>query len=149
MRKANFIFLIVILLLGVCIWVMTGKFAHIGGEGGFGPAFYIKFLLIFLLVLIAIQFYRTIKEKEEQGNFELKTLKTPAITVGILVIYILLLNLIGFLIASLIFVFVCMRVFHAKLLSSIVVTVSVVFFTYGLFRYVFRVLLPVGTIFGG
>ena len=55
----------------------------------------------------------------------------------------------GFIITGILYLFVTMRILNANLVRSIIVSVAMVIIVYLLFRYAFKVPLPLGMILGG
>ncbi len=86
-------------------------------------------------------------KEEPQSVFS--QFKFPAIFFGMLILYTLLLNLIGFIADTAIFLFGGMMVLKGKLLKSLIISVLFTLTIYFLFGYLLKVRLPVGLIFGG
>lgn len=86
---------------------------------------------------------------EEEPKSVLSQFKFPAIFFGMLILYTLLLDIIGFIADTAIFLFVGMMVLKGKLLKSIIISILFTLTIYFLFGFLLKVRLPVGLIFGG
>lgn len=152
-KKINYIIITIFLVFGGIVWFLMKDFPSKGLEEGFGPAFYPKLLLGVLLILLVILLIQTLSnkgmEEEEIKLPELGQLKRPALILLCMCGYVLLMPYLGFIITGILYLFVTMRILNANLVRSIIVSVAMIIIVYLLFRYAFKVPLPLGMIIGG
>ena len=152
-KKINYIIITMFAVLGGIVWFLMRDFPSKGLEEGFGPAFYPTVLLCILLILLVILLIQTVTnkgmEEEEIQLPKLKELKRPALILLCMCGYALLMPYLGFIITGILYLFVTMRILNVNLVRSIIVSVAMVIIVYLLFRYAFKVPLPLGMILGG
>lgn len=152
-KKINYIIITIFLVFGGIVWFLMKDFPSKGLEEGFGPAFYPKLLLGVLLILLVILLVQTLSnkgmEEEEIKLPELGQLKRPVLILLCMCGYALLMPYLGFIITGILYLFVTMRILNANLVRSIIVSVAMIIIVYLLFRYAFKVPLPLGMIIGG
>ncbi len=152
-KKINYIIITIFLVFGGIVWFLMKDFPSKGLEEGFGPAFYPKLLLGVLLILLVILLVQTLSnkgmEEEEIKLPEPGQLKRPALILLCMCGYALLMPYLGFIITGILYLFITMRILNANLVRSIIVSVAMIIIVYLLFRYAFKVPLPLGMIIGG
>ncbi|MGN1376989.1 MAG: tripartite tricarboxylate transporter TctB family protein [Dorea sp.] len=152
-KKINYIIIAIFLVLAGVVGFLMKDYPWSGITQGFGPAFYPTVLLVILLVLLLILFIQTLTnkgmEEEEKKLPELKQLKRPALLLLCMILYAILMPYLGFVITGILYLFVTMRILRADMKKSIICSVAMVVIVYLLFRYAFKVPLPMGMILGG
>lgn len=111
-------------------------------------------LLTILLALLSISLLiqGLIRRRKGSGEAEVSPpllgahLKIPAVLVVLLILYLLALDLLGFLIATPVFLIVVMRVLGSAWRSSALLGVSFTAFIYLIFSLLFQVPLPTGSL---
>lgn len=145
-KKGNMIIAILFVLTGIWVIIEASTFPVIGDGQITGPDFFPKVLASILIGLSILLFISTVLSKEDSvvGLFEIYALKAYT-TMLALVIYMVLLNIIGFIFATPIFLFGLIRFYGMKhypkiVLSAIVVTAAI----YSVFKLLLAVPLPTG-----
>lgn len=168
-RKSTYI-LICLLLAGalVVLFLMRG-WETADYTMGYGPAFYPKVLIVALFILLVGLFLTEglpKKPREEQAAsengdgadcadsanerlFDLQRLKFPALFAGMLILYILLWNVLGFVADTILFSFGGMMSLKGKPWISAVISVCFALVIYFVFSKLLYVNLPVGMVWGG
>ncbi|WP_077214898.1 tripartite tricarboxylate transporter TctB family protein [Bacillus dakarensis] len=130
---------IIVIILSAFLYFLTNDLPE-------QSAFFPKYLIILFGVLGVILFFQSFKNKREQSkesSFSMKNLKDPSKALGLLIVYVILINLIGFFIATTMFVVVFMVVFKEKSFKKVVLTAVLLdAFLYVLFVYQLNVPLP-------
>lgn len=137
---------ILFVLIGIFVLIEISTFPSIGGGQVTGPDFFPRILAIGLIGLSGLLFLSSIMSKDESttGLFEIYAMKAYITMVGLLV-YMILLNVVGFLIATPIFLIGLIRFYGMKhypklVLSSVIVTGII----YSIFKLLLAVPLPTG-----
>ena len=126
-------------------------------EGTVGPAFMPRLAAILIIVtgaLVTVKGMSDIKKGAgETGSFpeEGKVIVTVLVTAAVTIAYVALLETLGFVLATVMFLFTILSYFDLTWKKHIVrnalIAVVVAALTYALFRYVFSLTLPIGRIF--
>lgn len=152
-KKLNYIIIVIFLVLSGIVGFLMKDYPWSDITQGFGPAFYPTVLLVILLVLLLVLFVQTLMGKgmdeEEKTLPELKELKRPALILLCMIFYAILMPYLGFVITGILYLLVTMRILKADMKKSIICSVAMVLIVYLLFRYAFKVPLPIGMILGG
>lgn len=135
---------VIILLVSIFLFGVTFTFSTINIESGGGGAFWPRILLGLIIVLeIGNIIYTYIKNKKG----EIKVEKDPEIvypqnlytSVGLIVVFIILMNIIGFFLATVLYLFFMMLILKVKTVRNVIISLVG---AYGI-SFVFVVLLMV------
>lgn len=152
-KKINYIIICIFtVFIGAAVYLMR-DYPKGTVEQGFGAAFYPELLLIVLAVLLVVLFIQTVTgkglEKEKISIVGIHKLKVPLCILVFMVLYALAMQYIGFVLSGIAYLFLTMRILKAKWKSNLVIPVVVTLIIYVIFRYGFKVPLPVGILFEG
>ena len=149
MKKGNLILAALCILLGIGVIAVssTSPTAESYGTGVPGPGLWPMAIAIVLLACSAMLLYNTWRMKPEK-NTDIDLFgpgpKRAYISMAILVVYVLLLEPLGFIIATTILEFIFIRWFSKKsYVVSFVIAAAVTAVVYGIFQFVLNV--PVGS----
>ena len=149
MKKGNYVLAAICAVLGIGVIVISFGYptAENYGTGVPGPGLWPIVISVVLLACTAIMVYRTWKMKpEEDTKIEVagKGARRVYITMGILVIYLLLLQPLGFIIATTALEFIFIQWFAKKNpLITLAISLAVTMVVYCVFQFVLNV--PVGS----
>lgn len=150
MKKGNIISSFVFMLLGIFVIVQSNNFPNAGGNQVTGPDFFPKVLSGILIFLSILLFISTVlyKENKDVGLLEKSAIKAY-ITMAALVVYLVFINIVGFAIATPVFLFGLIRYYgmenYKKIALSSVLATAII---YGVFKMLLAVPLPAGILFG-
>ena len=158
MKKKNLILVAVLAVLGGLVLYWMRDLPSAAASVGYGPDFYPKVLLVVLAILAVILLVQTLmnkgdaaedpdEEKPEPAELRHQWIMMAAFT-AMGIAYALLLNTLGFIVASILLVLGGMKLMGGKWLPSIIISVVVVAVLYAGFKLGFKVQLPDG-ILGG
>ncbi|GEM_PF-609371 len=175
--KVSYILIAALFIFGLFVLYLTKNWPKTSYESGFGPGFYPDLLVIVLFILLAVLFfqewtadrkYRRAKtgsptkaddgrmdeasdeeENDDEIGFKSDRIKMPAIFMGMMAIYTALMNTMGFVLDTVLFLFFGMLIMKARPLPSIMITVLFTAFLYFVFGALLKVQLPAGVLFGG
>ena len=149
MKKGNLILAALCILLGIGVIAVSSTYptAESYGTGVPGPGLWPMAIAIVLLACSAMLLYNTWRMKPEK-NTDIDLFgpgpKRAYISMAILVVYVLLLEPLGFIIATTILEFILIRWFSKKsYVVSFVIAAAVTAVVYGIFQFVLNV--PVGS----
>ena len=149
MKKGNLILAALCILLGIGVIAVSSTYptAESYGTGVPGPGLWPMAIAIVLLACSAMLLYNTWRMKPEK-NTDIDLFgpgpKRAYISMAILVVYVLLLEPLGFIIATTILEFIFIRWFSKKsYVVSFVIAAAVTAVVYGIFQLVLNV--PVGS----
>ena len=149
MKKGNLILAALCILLGIGVIAVSSTYptAESYGTGVPGPGLWPMAIAIVLLACSAMLLYNTWRMKPEK-NTDIDLFgpgpKRAYISMAILVVYVLLLEPRGFIIATTILEFIFIRWFSKKsYVVSFVIAAAVTAVVYGIFQFVLNV--PVGS----
>lgn len=149
MKKGNLILAALCILLGIGVIAVSSTYptAESYGTGVPGPGLWPMAIAIVLLACSAMLLYNTWRMKPEK-NTDIDLFgpgpKRAYISMAILVVYVLLLETLGFIIATTILEFIFIRWFSKKsYVVSFVIAAAVTAVVYGIFQFVLNV--PVGS----
>lgn len=144
MRKSNIISALVFILLGTYVFFKANTFPKLGGAQVTGPDFFPKILAIILIGLSLILFATTLGNKEDRAaGFVNPMAKKTYITILSLLIYILLINVLGFIIPTIAILFWLIRYYGMTSLPKIaLISVLATLVFYGVFHLLLSVPLP-------
>lgn len=141
---------VLLIVLGAVVYYLADQFPQVGGEGVTGPDLFPKALAILLICLSLLLLVTAMISKDPE-----KVLvwgKGPAksyITVGMIVIYFVVLQLIGFFMSTPVFLFVMIRFLGQKSdVKNIAVSLGVTLIIYVVSNSLLYVPLPTGILFG-
>ena len=149
MKKGNLILAALCILLGIGVIAVSSTYptAESYGTGVPGPGLWPMAIAIVLLACSAMLLYNTWRMKPEK-NTDIDLFgpgpKRAYISMAILVVYVLLLEPLGFIIATTILEFIFIRWFSkTSYVVSFVIAAAVTAVVYGIFQFVLNV--PVGS----
>ncbi len=145
MKKGNLIFSILCAALGVGIIAVASTYPTAAdyGTGVPGPGLWPIAISVVMLVCVAILLYRTWKMKPEK-NTDI-ALWTPGtrrvyITMAILIVYVAILEFVGFIISTTVLEFIFIQWFAKKNpLITLVISVVITMVVYGAFKFLLNV----------
>jgi hypothetical protein len=143
-----YVFLAFIVCFVIAIVLAMRNFPEANANLGWGPAFYPYFLIFLLTIFSVIELCQTYKMKDKPLGITLKGVRNPVIVVTIIVLYAILLKILGFIVCSFLYLLLLMQILKADMKNSIMTSLGVVAFLYVLFRYIFKVPLPVASFLG-
>lgn len=141
MRRLNIILSIVLLLISGSFYFMIFQLPN---EANLYPIFVVTVLLILSLILFFKTYFN--KEDEESSafkNIELKQIIFVLITSGL---YIAFINLIGYVVSTVLYVLVALIGLKVDKKNSIFISLGFCLFVYVLFKVLLKVPLPKGFI---
>lgn len=141
MRKLNLILSIILLIVCGFFYSMTFK---LPAEARIYPIF-VNTLFMILSLTFLVKSYLN-KDSEEAKNFkniELKQLIFILVTGGI---YIVLINILGYIISTILYVLVALIGLQVSKKNSVLITIGFCLFIYVLFKLLLKVPLPDGFI---
>lgn len=149
MKKTSFT-VIGLALVGVLVLFFSRNLAWGEYKTGYGPGFYPRILVIVLFILLAILFIQDwIKLKGQKEPAPVLELKYSLIFLGMMILYTVLLNILGFFVDTALFLVAGMVTLKAKVMKAIVVSLVVSAALYYSFGVLLLVQLPKGLLFGG
>lgn len=145
MKKGNIISSIICILIGLFILFESKDFPQ-GATGVPGPAFFPRILAYFVIGLSVLLIINTfIKRDDRKITLLDKDSIKVYVTIGFLLAYLILLNFLGFIIATPIFLFSLIFFYIRKnILKNAIIAVLVTFLIYGVFSSLLAVPLPQG-----
>ncbi|AOT72123.1 tripartite tricarboxylate transporter TctB family protein [Geosporobacter ferrireducens] len=150
MKKGNLISACLFIILGIYVTMLSNKFPNPGGDQVTGPDFFPKVLSGILIALSILLFVSTVLNKEDRqvGLLEKSAIKAY-ITMAALILYLVAINIVGFAIATPVFLFGLIRFYgmenYVKIAASSVLATAII---YGVFKVLLAVPLPMGILFG-
>jgi hypothetical protein len=145
---------LVFLAVSIFLFGTTYTFRVANIESGGGPAFWPRILLgvmIVLEIVLVIISYRKYKKGElkKEKDPEVVNPKNLYIGIGGMALYILLISYLGFLISTMLFMFIMMHILQVKLRRNIIVSVVGAYIISYVFVGLLMVPLPQGvSVFG-
>lgn len=147
-------------ILALLIFYTSREWPVYDYNSGYGPGFYPRMLAIVLIVLsMLLVIDETVKaakarrmadssaELSDERIIKIDELKYPLIFLGLMAVYILLLNVLGFILDTILFLIAGTQILKGKLLTSIIISLVFSFAIYFIFANLLRVNLPTGMIF--
>lgn len=140
LKDATKISALTIFLAGLWIFYTTTTFKYTGSDP-MGPAKYPAALaIVMMLMCIILLFSKIVEEKKEDKE---KAYKPLLITLSATIIYVCILNLVGFIPSTILYLFtLSMYLGGGKLKTSIIYSICFTSFLYVLFRVFLGILLP-------
>ncbi len=159
-QKTSYIIAVVMSLFALLIFYVSRDWPEYDVNTGYGPGFYPRMLAVVLVILsVLLVIDESIKaaraRKAEQASdaakderiLKIDELKFPLIFMGLMAAYTLLLNVLGFILDTIIFLFAGTQILKGKLVTSIIISAVFSFAIYFIFANLLRVNLPTGMIF--
>ncbi|MET3506461.1 tripartite tricarboxylate transporter TctB family protein [Halalkalibacter oceani] len=147
MAIANFIFIAIVVTISLLVLVTTKSFPMGDYTVGFGPGFFPVITAMIMLGLSLLLIIQTIRTKDKSlFNMNMKALKFPAILVGLLIIYSIMLEYVGFFLSTVMILTVTMIAFKTRLVKSLIISVVITALLYVGFKLVLKVPLPEGIV---
>lgn len=149
MKKGNIISSVILICLSIFILIQAKTFPKAGGNIP-GPGFFPKILAIFLIGLSSALIILSYINKEDKKVVLIdKNNSKVYLTILIITIYLILMNIVGFLISTPILLFVLILVYGMKgYIKNVIISVFITVVIYGVFQVLLTVPLPSGIIFG-
>ncbi|MDR1508597.1 MAG: tripartite tricarboxylate transporter TctB family protein [Synergistaceae bacterium] len=162
--KTSYILIATLAAFGVFVLFLMRNWKTAPYSSGYGPGFYPTVLVIVLFLLLLILFIQEtfMDRKSAKSNaaategtdagkpeFTLFWAKYPAIMFGMMIVYSILLEKLGFIIVTFVFLVSGMFLFRGKPVMNIVLSVFFTAILYFVFGKLLLVRLPVSTFFGG
>lgn len=169
--KVSDIMIAILLVFALLIFYLTKDWQEASYIMGFGPGFYPRVLSTILIGLLIILFFEemaksrkhneeSISEKKgattkklviHKKDFKkyLLNLKWPAILFFMMFLYTMLLDFLGFIPDTILFLIIGMVLLGGNLIKSIIISGLFTISIYFLFGYLLKVQLPMGVFFGG
>ena len=153
MKKFNYAF--IAFVVGICVYVGITAMGYPEKplSVGYGPGFYPLILVGLILALCLVLLLQTIfskkVEEEQVKSMDWATLRKPALFLGIMILFTVLLKVVGLWLDIFIFLFCAMTVMELppkKAILPATITSTVV---YLIFAVLLKVPFPAGVIFGG
>lgn len=117
------------------------------GVSQYGPNFFPQALAIFMLtasVLLVVQAFRG-KSRKDMESIDKVGFIRAGVTLGICIVYLFIMQIIGFFMATLLFLFALMTyIGHKGIVIRIISTLSVSLAVYGIFYFFLKIPLPEG-----
>ncbi|MFZ5633544.1 MAG: tripartite tricarboxylate transporter TctB family protein [Bacillota bacterium] len=146
MLLANRVAAVIVFVLGLVVGVAGLKFS-LTSEFGPGPGFWPAWLSVAWLALALVWFVETYRKKEDKVPFYSSSVEMKRLTTILLIflVYVILLGVIGFLPATLLFLFTVLYLFEKRpLVGSIINSVIISVGLFLLFDTFLKVDLPKG-----
>lgn len=141
MRKINLILSIVMLIVSGFFYIMI---TQLPSEASLYPIFVTTILLVLSLILLIKTYYQ--KEDEETTTFKNIKVKQLLFILIINGIYIFLINVIGYVISTVLYVLAALIGLKVDRKKSVLISCGVCLFVYVLFKVLLKVPLPEGFI---
>ena len=148
MKKYNYIFMACVGLLCAGIAYMVTQFPKRVMRASYGPAFFPMVLVGIIAALLVLMFLENRKTDPNQ-RIDFSDGKLPAVMMGMVGLFALCFQYVGFIASSLAFLLVSMFILKTKPVSGVAASVLVVAFIYAIFKVVLKVPLPIGTLWEG
>lgn len=149
MKKGNFVLAALCILLGICVISISATYptAESYGTGVPGPGLWPMVISVIMIACSLLMLYRSLKMKPEKNTPIQLTGSGPMrayISMAILVAYLVLLEPLGFIIATTALEFIFIKWFSKRGVAvSLIIAVVVTAVIYGVFQFVLNV--PIGS----
>ena len=150
MRLYNLVFSFV--LIGISLMTMVWSRDFPGGFRGSGlsPKFFPQLIVIFILFLTTFVLIGTIRDtKRESIDFTINKLTLPLILIAMITVYVILIQPLGILIDTIVFLFLSMIILKTNKKIALLLSVFVTAIVYLIFKLILHIPLPQGMLFGG
>ncbi len=147
MRKANIIGSSALILLCCLLFTQVAQIKQTGREA-VGPRVVPYVCLAGIIVFSVVVLVQSLRSREEEGTEFTTRAKAfrSFITLAMYVLYIIGLNTLGFIVSTLLFLFLLSAFYYAKLDKGLiriaVMSVCVTGLVWALFTFVFKIVLP-------
>lgn len=116
---------------------------NIGGSLGLGPGFFPRLISCIMIILCVPYFLQIYRSKNRDVKIQIS--KIAFLMIVVCILYVLLLNVIGYVITTFLYVMVSIYILGGKSsLSDVIAALIIVATLYGVFRLVLLVPLPSG-----
>lgn len=140
------------ILFALFIFYETRDFPPARG-GELGPAFFLRLIAVFLIIMGCIVLYRALATRREGrkikiGLNEIKNAVTTAgfrnvaVTILATLIYMVVLGHLSFIPATMLFLFIVMKALGVSIVKSLIFSPCITMFIFGLFSLLLKVVLP-------
>lgn len=149
MKKGNIVSSIISILVAVFVLYETKDFPS-GAQNVPGPAFFPRIIAILIIGLSGLLIVMTYIRKEERNiNFTSKNDLKAYITIAIILVYIVLMNILGFIIATPLFLITMIYYYGMRnYVKNIIISVGVTALIFTIFKILLAVPLPQGIFLG-
>lgn len=124
--------------------------AQQGMAYGFGPAIFPRLVAAGVLLCAIISIVQTLRDKKEESNIKIEfkwaDLKRPTLLLGMGIMYVSVIESLGFIVTNLIFLLVMLLAYKNRKTVALAVSLSITAAVYILFKVILKVPLPTGTI---
>ena len=139
-----------LMLVATFMLVQSFSFPSLMGVAyGFGPAIYPRLVTGGILLCGVISIIQVLREKGEDTRIDLKweNLKRPALLLGMGLVYVIVLQKLGFLITNTGFLIVTLLAYKNSKAVAVMIAVGATAVIFGLFKMFLSVPLPPGLLF--
>ncbi|HSP48540.1 MAG TPA: tripartite tricarboxylate transporter TctB family protein [Clostridiaceae bacterium] len=151
MKRANLIIAGLLAMLGAYVLYLSNQLPDFANQNTTGPAFFPVLLVILLFGLLVLLVGTTLKNETNRPVGILTGEATKSfITMGIILVYLLVFNILGFLVSTVLFLFIVISYLSPKrnYLKSALISVLATSMIYVVFRIVLLVPIPSGMFIG-
>jgi len=118
-------------------------------SSGLSPKFFPQLVIIFILFLTSIVLIGTIRDtKRKTIDFTINKLKLPFMLTVMITIYVILIQPLGILVDTIVFLFLSMIILKTNKSMALFLSVFVTFIVYLIFKILLHIPLPQGILFG-
>ncbi|MGL5122785.1 MAG: tripartite tricarboxylate transporter TctB family protein [Fusobacteriaceae bacterium] len=149
MLKADRIFSVILGVISIIIFYLSSNFeSGFIIDSGLGADFFPKSVSIILFILSSILFFKSFSTKEYSKGIFSKNSKILGITLCYFFVYIVLINIIGYLLATILFLIGMFKFLKIKS-NKFILFYSLIFsiLIWYIFNNIFNINLPIGTIY--
>jgi putative tricarboxylic transport membrane protein len=151
MKRANLIIAGLLAMLGVFVLYLSKQLPEFADKNTTGPAFFPTLLVVLLFGLLVLLIGITLKDETDRSiKLLTKEAKMSYSIMGMVLIYLLVFNYLGFLVSTLIFLFTVMTYLSPKrnhLKTSVIALLSTLL-VYIVFKVILLVPIPGGIFIG-
>lgn len=145
MKRADLISSIIVMAVAIFFFYQTFAFPDTGADSETGPEFIPRIFSTLLMILGIILFIKSFTTKEEAPTTKVKMI---ALTIGILFVYMLLINFLGFYSSTILFVLVLLLITNIRKIALLItVPISIALFIFVFFENLLTVPIPTGILF--
>lgn len=150
MKKANYVVILILTIFTALVFYLSSQLPDLSSGSVTGPEFFPNLLAITLVFLLVLLFISTVRMKE---NTELELLSPIAIktykTMVIILTYLLAMNYLGFIVSTVILLFVLLSFLgRFDLIKNLIISVGATAVIYIIFKIILSVPIPSGFFIG-
>ncbi|QQK78829.1 tripartite tricarboxylate transporter TctB family protein [Salicibibacter cibi] len=145
MKRVDLISSIIVMAVAIFFLYQTFGFPATGTDSETGPEFIPRIFSTLLMILGIILFIKSFITKEEAPTTKVKMI---ALTIGILFVYLLLINFLGYYSSTILFVLVLLLITNIRKIAFLItVPIMVALFIFVFFENLLTVPIPTGILF--